>query len=90
MWMQTIADVTGLAVDTLDHPQYAGARGAALLAAVGTGTIASVADVAGLSVVAETYEPTSDPALAAAHDRAHRAFLTALPAATGHARALRR
>jgi xylulokinase len=90
LWMQTIADVTGLAVDTLDHPQYAGARGAALLAAVGTGTIASVADVAGLSVVAETYEPTSDPALAAAHDRAHRAFLTALPAATGHARALRR
>lgn len=90
LWMQTIADVTGLAVDTLSHPQYAGARGAGLLAAVGTGAIRSVGDVAELSAVAATYEPTTDRALAGVHERAHRAFLAALPAATGHARAFRR
>ena len=90
LWMQTIADVTGLAVDTLSHPQYAGARGAALLAAVGTGAVGSVADVAQLSVVADTYEPTADRQLAAVHDAMHQAFRAALPAASGHARAVRR
>lgn len=86
LWMQIIADVTGLSVDTVDHPQYAGARGAALLAAVGTGALGSVAEVAGLTSVVATFHP--DASVAAVHDRSHRAFRAALPAAKGHARAL--
>jgi xylulokinase len=86
LWMQIIADVTGLAVDTVDHPQYAGARGAALLAAVGTGALRSVAAVADLTAVAGTFHPNTS--VAAAHDRGHAAFRAALPAAQAHARAL--
>jgi len=87
LWMQIIADVTGLVVDTVDHPQYAGARGAALLAAVGTGGLGSLAEVAGLTHVAATFHP--DRSVAAVHDRGHRAFRAALPAAQAHARVLR-
>jgi xylulokinase len=87
LWMQIVADVCGVTVDTIDHPQYAGARGAALLAAVGTGALGSIGDVAGLTPVVATYRP--DRSTAAVHDRAHAAFRAALPAARGHARALR-
>lgn len=86
LWMQIIADVTGLIVDTVDHPQYAGARGAALLAAVGTGALGSVSQVATLTGVSATFHP--DRSVAAVHDRAHVAFRAVLPAARRHARAM--
>jgi xylulokinase len=88
LWMQTLADVTGCGVDALDHPQFAGARGAALLAAVGTGALGSIGEVADLSTVAASYEP--DPATRAVHDRNHMAFRAALPASRAHARAIGR
>ncbi len=77
LWMQIIADVTGLIVDTVDHPQYAGARGAALLAAVGTGALGSVSQVATLTGVSATFHP--DRSVAAVHDRAHVAFVLCSP-----------
>lgn len=89
LWMQSIADITGLPVETVAHPQYAGARGAALLAAVGTGVVGSVSDVAELVTPDQVYTPTSDASVAAVHDRAHAAFRALLPAARSHAAALR-
>lgn len=85
LWMQIVADVCGLTVDVTAHPQYAGARGAALLAAVGTGALGSIAEVADHTAVAATYRP--DRSHAEVYDRAHAAFRSALPAARGHARA---
>jgi xylulokinase len=86
LWMQTIADVTGCTIDTVAHPQYAGARGAALVAAVGTGALGSVADVAALTPVTATYRP--DLSNAAEHDRNHAAFRHAADAARRHAQAV--
>jgi len=88
VWMQAIADITGLAVETVAQPQYAGARGAALLAAVGTGSLASVAEVADLVSTDRRFAPTSDRSVAATYDRAHAAFRAMLPAAKAHATAL--
>ena len=85
VWMQAIADITGLPVETVGQPQYAGARGAALLAAVGTRTLRSVAEVADLVTTDRRYDPTSDRDVAATYDRAHRAFREMLPAARTHA-----
>jgi xylulokinase len=87
LWMQIVADVTGRVVETVPKPQYAGARGAALLAMVGSGALGSVVDVAELTQPSAVFEPTSDPHVRADLDRAHRAFRSALPAARGHAKA---
>jgi xylulokinase len=87
LWMQVLADVTGLGVDTLDHPQFAGARGSALLAAVGTGALPDIDAVADLPTVAASFEP--DLSVAGVHARNHVAFREALSASRAHARALR-
>lgn len=86
LWLQSLADICGVAIDTIDHPQFAGARGAAMLAAVGTGSLGSIAEIADITPVAATYQP--DRSHAAVHERSHAAFRSALPAARAHRRAL--
>jgi xylulokinase len=83
LWMQIVADATGLEVDAVEYPQFAGARGAALCAAVGTGHLGSLEEVADLVGITATYRP--DPSVAAAHACIQQALRAALPAAQAHA-----
>ena len=61
-WCQILADVTGRTIETTAHPQDAGVRGAAVVAAVGLGLLDSFAEAKRLVPVDRTYTP----------DRAHR------------------
>ncbi len=60
LWSQIIADVTGLQLDVVEHPQEAGAMAIALTVAVGLGVYDSVDEVDALIGVARSVRP--DPA----------------------------
>lgn len=79
LWLQMLADVLQREVVTVTGAAEGGAYGAALLAAVGTGDVKTVADAAAL--VRETSRFTPDPGNAALYDRlfaVHRRLYQAL------------
>nr|WP_205570521.1 FGGY-family carbohydrate kinase [Corynebacterium lactis] len=70
---QILADVLQRGIDVVDTPQDAGAVGAALLVAIGTGLIESVDSADQLVEVAQSFEPNPDNA--AVYDRQFEAFV---------------
>lgn len=75
---QILADVTGHRVTPIADPQYAGAAGAALVAACGLGRFPSLAAAARTVRVRRSFLP--DPGAAAVHDRNFAAFARLHPA----------
>jgi xylulokinase len=69
---QILADVTGLPVEAVAHPQYAGAAGAALVAAWGLGRLPSLDAAADCVEVRARFEPTADDR--AVHDLNYGVF----------------
>jgi len=67
-----LADITGRVIETIDEPQDAGAVGAALLIALGTGLIGSPAEAGKLVPVSAVYRP--DPVNQAVYERNYRVF----------------
>ena len=63
---QILADVTGHKIQVPVDPQNAGAAGAALICALGLGTIASVGEAKSLIRIRSTYTP--DPAASTVYD----------------------
>jgi xylulokinase len=59
-WMQIIADVSGRRVETTVNPREAGARGAALTAAVGLGVYPDFEALKDIVPVAQTFEPREE------------------------------
>lgn len=59
-WMQILADVTGRRVETVCHPQEAGAIGAALVAAVGLGVYPGFESLAGITKVERVFDPRGE------------------------------
>jgi len=57
VWTQIISDVTGRTLRIVEHPQEAGAMGAALAVAVGLGLYPNMEAVDGLIPIARTVEP---------------------------------
>jgi L-xylulokinase len=81
-WSQLLADAVGLPVEVTDTDE-AGARGAALLAGVGVGGYASLAEASAAAVrVARRHEPQPDAALEERYRR-YLALVAAAPAAAG-------
>jgi xylulokinase len=72
VWRQIIADVTGLELHVVEHPQEAGAMAIALTVAVGLGVYTSVDEVDALIGIAETAQP--NPALRARYDDLYAAY----------------
>ncbi len=83
---QILADVTGHVVEAVDQPQYAGAAGAALVAAWGAGWFTSLDDAAATVAVRQRFVP--DPAARAVHDRNFGVFAELYPATKSLFRAL--
>jgi xylulokinase len=77
LWLQILADITGRELVAVQESQSAGAVGAALTAAVGTGDLAGYRDIEPLVRTDRRFRP--DPSLAARYDRSHRAFKAAYP-----------
>lgn len=69
---QMLADITGRTIETIDNPQNVGAVGAALVAAVGLGRLASLGEAKRYVRVARAYTP--DPTNRAAYDRNYGVF----------------
>lgn len=86
VWMQTIADVTGRPIERVAHPRLAGAIGAALVAAVGTGHLPSVRSIAERVTVERTFLPR--PETRAIHARSYDAFRELHPPLSRAARTL--
>jgi xylulokinase len=61
-WMQILADVTGRRVETVAHPQDAGAVGVALTAAVGLGLYPDFESLASVVTAERTFEPHAEHA----------------------------
>jgi xylulokinase len=76
-WAQILADVVDRPVRTLEAPDFAGARAAALLAHQRAGTL-DEDDLAGLVITDAEYEP--DPANRAVHDAMHEQFVAVFDA----------
>ncbi|MCI0520458.1 MAG: FGGY-family carbohydrate kinase [Chloroflexi bacterium] len=72
LWRQIIADVSGLELHVVEHPQEAGAMAIALTVAVGLGVYASVDEVDGLIGIAGVTRP--NPALKARYDALYAAY----------------
>ncbi len=68
LWMQTYADACGLTVEAVEEPQESGARGAALVAALGLGEHRDWASLRDAVKVRETYTPR--PEYARVYDEA--------------------
>ncbi|MCJ7671783.1 MAG: FGGY family carbohydrate kinase [Acidimicrobiia bacterium] len=77
VWAQTLADVVDRPVRTLEAPDFAGARAAALLAHHRAGTL-DEADLAGLVVIDAEFEPNA--ANRNVHDSNHEQFVAAFDA----------
>jgi xylulokinase len=75
---QVLADVTGHPVEAVVDPQYAGAAGAALVAAWGSGWFPTLDAAAATVPVRARFEP--DPAVRAVHDRNYAVFANLYPA----------
>lgn len=69
---QTISDVLGYEIETVESPQNAGALGAAVIAAVGLGILNSIEDANMLVKANAVYYP--NPANRLVHDRNFKAF----------------
>ncbi|TGK02667.1 carbohydrate kinase [Leptospira langatensis] len=54
---QILADITGKTIETIDHPQNAGATGAAAIAALGLGKIRSFGEIRNLIPSKESWTP---------------------------------
>lgn len=78
---QVLADVTGHAIEAVEQPQYAGAAGAALVAAWGEGRYPSLDAAAATVPVRARFEP--DPRTRAVHDRNFAVFADLHPATKG-------
>lgn len=88
LWCQIVADVTGERITRTKHPQFAGAIGAGLLAAVATGAFPDLeAAAASVQIDRETL-PT--PGSGAIYKPLHRAFTELVPAARRASRTLER
>jgi xylulokinase len=83
---QILADVTGHVVEAVEQPQYAGAAGAALVAAWGAGWFTTLDDAAATVAVRRRFVP--DPATRAVHDRNFGVFADLYPATKDLFRAL--
>jgi len=70
-WTQILADVLGVAVERVEEPVTANARGAGLIGAMGVGAI-TASDVPALVRVSDVFEP--DPANRAVYDDAFTTF----------------
>jgi len=57
LWMQTYADACGLTIEAVEEPQESGARGAALIAALGLGEHRDWASLRDAVKVKESYTP---------------------------------
>jgi xylulokinase len=57
LWMQTYADACGVTIEAVEEPQESGARGAALIAALGLGEIRDFASLRDAVKVAEVFTP---------------------------------
>lgn len=75
LWLQILADATGRAVQRVANPRFAGATGAALLAAVAVGALPDVRSIATRVRIEQTIEP--DPR----HETTYAALGEALRAA---------
>jgi len=71
-WMQGIANITGMVVETTHQPALAGAFGAAACAFVGSGIYSGFSDVNKFIKVKERYIP--DPGLKATYDTLFRSY----------------
>lgn len=71
---QMLADITGRVIETVESTKDVGAVGAALLAAVGSGEIESLAVAKNLVGVTARYEPNAD--VKAVYDRNYEVFKT--------------
>ena len=69
---QTIADITGREIETVEFPQNVGAKGAAVVAAVGLGLLDNISDAGKLIKADAIYSP--DINNKAVHDRNFKAF----------------
>lgn len=69
---QTISDILGCEIETVDSPQNAGALGAAVIVAVGLGVLEKIEDAKKLIKAKEVYFP--DPANKTVHDRNFKIF----------------
>jgi xylulokinase len=78
---QVLADVTGHPVEAVEQPQYAGAAGAALVAAWGAGRYPSLDAAAATVEVRARFEP--DASTRAVHDRNFAVFADLYPATKG-------
>ena len=58
--MQVIADVAGRPIERVHAPRLAGAVGAALVAAVGTGALESIESIRALVRVERTFRPRTE------------------------------
>ncbi len=76
-WAQILADVVDRPIRTLQAPDFANARAAALLALGRAGTLAT-GDLAGLVVTEAEFEP--DPTSRGVHDAMHEQFVAAFDA----------
>ena len=72
LWMQGIADITGMKVETITQPTMAGAIGVAACAFVGSGTYAGFKDVNRSIKVNASYDP--DPGLKEIYDSQFRSY----------------
>jgi xylulokinase len=71
-WTQILADVLGVAVQRVEQPVAANARGAGLIGALGVGAI-TASDIPGLVRVADTFEP--DASNRAVYEEAFATFV---------------
>jgi xylulokinase len=69
---QTIADILGCEIETVENPQNVGALGAAVVVAVGLGLLESVEDANKLIRPKEIYYP--NPVVKSVHDRNFQVF----------------
>lgn len=69
---QTIADILGRTIETVEHPQNVGAMGAAITAGVGLGVIPSIENAGRYIEANAFYQP--NPANRQIHDRNYKVF----------------
>lgn len=74
VWLGIIADVLGEAVETVEEPNEATSRGAAMAGAVALGLVPDYGAAATLVRKRGRYEPTRDNERRATYDRAYRLF----------------
>jgi xylulokinase len=86
-WLSILADVTGRAVERVEHPLQAGAVGSALVAAIAAGDLANVDAIRRLVRVERRFEP--NPGSAAVYSDAYEVFRELHPALSRAARIVR-